>query len=275
MSDPRLTPANGRAVLAGHGITPEGRVVTQGVARHVARPLVDLCRSPDGARDRQLRLGAQVQEIEAQDGWSFVRHDADGYVGYVPSAALGVPRALTHRISARASHLYTAPKVQAPERTALPFDARVQVTSIEGDFARTPDGYIPTQHLRHLDDPFKDAIDLAEMFLGVPYLWGGNSIWGLDCSGLVQQCCAACGIACPGDADLQQASLGQELPRVTPPQRGDAIFWRGHVALVYDAEHLIHANGTSMDVTIEPMQVAIDRIARSEYGKITAIRRFM
>lgn len=273
MSDPRLTPANTRAVLAGHGIAPAGRDVVEGTGKTVARPIVDLLRDPDGARDRQLRLGACVQEIEAHEGWSFVRNEADGYVGYLPTATLKPVETLTHRVSARATHLYSAPKVQAPERTALPFDARVQVLGCENGFAQTPDGYIPAQHLRPLSAPFSDIIEVAELFLGVPYLWGGNSIWGLDCSGLVQQCCAVCGIDCPGDADQQQASLGQPLQDNATLQRGDAIFWRGHVALVYDATHLIHANGTSMDVRIEPMDAAIDRIARTEYGQITAKRR--
>ncbi|MGB1209466.1 MAG: C40 family peptidase, partial [Paracoccaceae bacterium] len=140
----------------------------------------------------------------------------------------------------------------------------------EGRFAQTSLGHIPTQHLAPLPHAFPDPAAVAELFLGTPYLWGGNSRWGIDCSGLVQAAFLACGIPCPGDSDQQQAALGPRLPPQTPKQRGDLLFWRGHVAWVVDAQTLLHANAHHMAVAHEPIETAILRIAAQGDGPMTA-----
>lgn len=273
MTDPRLIAANPRVALRDHAAHAPDAQIVEGVIRQVCVPIADLCRTPHGARDRQLRWGANVLVLETVEGWSFVQSQADGYVGYVPDHALRTAAKPTHRISARSSHIYETPKVQARDICDLPFDARVTVTGTENGFALTPDGAVPLQHLRPLTEVYTDPAAVAESLLGAPYLWGGNSSWGIDCSGLVQLACAVCNIPCLGDAYQQETTLGTPLDEGTQLQRNDVLFWRGHVALVYDDAHLIHANGTSMSVAIEPTANAIDRIARTEYGAITARRR--
>ena len=147
--------------------------------------------------------------------------------------------------------------------------ARVEVLGQIDKWAETPVGYVPRSHLRALGDWLADPVSVAEKFLGTPYLWGGNSRAGIDCSGLVQAAFAACGIAVPGDSDLQQA-VGAEVQG--PLQRGDLVFWKGHVALVVDGDRLIHANGFTMSVAYEGTAACIARIAAAE-GPVTARRR--
>jgi cell wall-associated NlpC family hydrolase len=120
-----------------------------------------------------------------------------------------------------------------------------------------------------------DFVAVAERFLRTPYLWGGKSSLGLDCSGLVQLALGACGIACPRDTDMQEKALGSALappPDLAQLRRGDLVFWKGHVAIVRDAATFVHANGHAMAVTFEPIAPAIERI-RSEIGEVTSVRR--
>jgi cell wall-associated NlpC family hydrolase len=184
----------------------------------------------------------------------------DGYCGYLPDAAVGAARVPTHWVAAPSSHLYPEPRVQANEIAALPFGARLTVTGTQGSFAETPEGYVPLTHLRTTDAPLADPVAVATLFLGTPYLWGGNSRAGIDCSGLVQAALLACGIACPGDSDLQ-AGIGQEVPDGADLIAGDLLFWKGHVALVADGARILHATGHVMATVFEDRSAAIDRIA--------------
>jgi len=260
VSDPRDTPANARAALA----SLRGRVVApryvEGEAARILLPLADLLSAPAGARERQLLWGESVTVIDRYEGWAFVQAGRDGYCGYLPEPALGPPRAATHSVAVPATHLLEGPKVQRRDLALLSFGARVTVTGETGRFAETPEGFLPLGHLRPLDQPFADPVAVAELFLGTPYLWGGNSRSGIDCSGLVQAALLACAIPCPGDSDQQQA-LGQALAPDAPLQRGDLLFWRGHVALAVDAGRLIHANGHAMAVAHEGTEATLARIA--------------
>lgn len=270
--DRRLTPANDRLALHSLRGLVDAPLYVAGEAAAVIAPVVDLLDVPSGKRDRQLLWGEAVTVIEHHDGWAFVQAEKDGYCGYVPGTALGVATKATHRVSAGASHLYSAPRVQAPEVAALSFGSLVTVTGSEGKFATTPQGFIPEIHLRPLDMPFADAVGVAELFIGTPYLWGGNSRAGIDCSGLVQAALIACGKPCPADSD-QQRSVGTELPEDAPLQRGDLLFWKGHVAMAVDADRLIHANGHTMSVAYEKTGACIARVMAQEGLPVLMRRR--
>ncbi len=261
MTDRRLTPANARAALDSlRGVADAPRYVA-GEAARIAVPLVDLDRTPDGPRDRQLLLGDGVTVIDRHQGRAFVQAAKDGYCGYVPETALGSAGAPTHRVIAPATHLYPQPKVQAHELSALSFGSLLAVTGTAERFAETPDGFVPFQHLRALADPLGDPVAAATLFLGTPYLWGGNSRAGIDCSGLVQAALLACGKDCPGDSDLQAQSVGRALLPEEALRPGDLIFWSGHVAMVVDADRIIHATGHRMAVVHEDTEAAVARIA--------------
>ena len=268
--DRRLTPANGRVAALHLAGTVGAERYLKGWSATVLRPVVDLCAAPDGPRDRQLLLGADVTVFEDCDGWSFVQA-ADGYVGYVLSDDLGEAAAATHFVASLATHAYQAEDFKSPDLMHLPFGARVAVTDERRKFFETTVGFIPKKHLRPLDQPMTDQVTVAQLHFGVPYLWGGNSSLGIDCSGLVSAGLRACGIACPADSDLQRDGLGRTFDG--PYQRGDLIFWKGHVGMMVDAETLIHANAHHMAVAYEPIAAAITRIAAQGDGDVIAQKR--
>lgn len=273
MSDRRATPANGRVAAKWlKGQVTADRFVDGDVQR-VVLPCADLRDAPDGARDRQVQFGEAVTVFENRGGWGFVRRECDGYVGYLSSDALGPAKTATHFVATPATHLYAAPDFKSPDLMRLGFFARVTVTSELKNHFETPEGFIPKKHLRPLDRPFTDPATVAQTHFGVPYLWGGNSTMGIDCSGLVQVALLACGIACPGDSDMQEAAVGAALAPDAPLERGDLLFWKGHVAMGVDPETLIHANAHHMAVVYEPAQAAISRIKAQGDGGVTSRRR--
>jgi cell wall-associated NlpC family hydrolase len=161
--------------------------------------------------------------------------------------------------------------VQAHEIAALPFGARLTVTGTHATFAETPEGFVPLAHLRAADAPLTDPVAVATLFLGTPYLWGGNSRAGIDCSGLVQAALLACGLPCPGDSDLQEG-LGHDVPERADLRAGDLLFWKGHVALVADATRVLHATGHFMSTVFEATDTAIARIAAAGHPVIARRR---
>lgn len=270
MTDRRLTPANGRvAALHLAGMVAADRYLA-GHPMMLTRPVSDLCITPNGPRDRQLLLGAVVTLYEDLAGWCFVQA-ADGYVGYVASDRLGPLRDVTHMVGTFATHAYADEDLKSPDLVALPFGARVTVLDERAKFFETTLGFVPKKHLRPIDRPFTDPATVAQLHFGVPYLWGGNSTRGIDCSGLVAAALTACGIPSPADSDLQSTGLGN--PVGDTPRRGDLVFWRGHVAMMVDTATLIHANAHHMATAYEPLEAAVLRIAAQDGGPVTARRR--
>lgn len=272
MSDRRLTPFSGRI---GH-ISLEGRIadipLTVGKEARIGTALAPLLAAPSGAIDRQLIFGDAVTEIDRRDGHAFVMAAKDGYCGWVAEMNLTGPRLATHRVQSPATHLYPEPRVQAPPLMPLWLNARLTVTGESGAWAETPDGFVPKSHLAALHHKAADPVTVAESLLHAPYLWGGNSAAGVDCSGLVQLAFHAAGLTCPGDSDLQQR-LGEPIPESAALQRGDLLFWKGHVALMTSPTRLIHANGYTMSVAYEDLATAVTRIQSHYGGEIIARRR--
>lgn len=275
MTDRRLTPANGRVAAAHLRGQVDADAIVDGEDATIWQVVVDLCASPQGKRDRQVLLGAAVRVFERRDGWAFVQAKRDGYVGYVPLAALTDAQAPTHRVATLATHAYATESFKSKDLLHLPFGAEVVVTDERHKMFETPHGFIPKKHLRPLAQVFQDPATVAQQFFGTPYLWGGNSSRGIDCSGLVQASYHACGHLCAGDSDMQQDTLGTPLPDDAVLMRGDLVFWKGHVAMMVDAETMIHANAHHMAVVYEGLAQATLRIRAQGDGDITARRRVL
>ncbi|MCD1625193.1 MAG: C40 family peptidase [Paracoccaceae bacterium] len=272
-ADPRITPANARvAALSLKGQVTAASYVA-GWTRFVAAPLASLCERPDGPRMRELLCGAEVTVFEDHEGWSFVQAARDGYVGYIRTDMLHDGPVPDSFVNVRATHAYTAADMKTREVLSLGFGSRVKALQSDGRFTRTDVGYIPSCHLAPLGTLAKDLVTVATLLLGTPYLWGGNSAFGIDCSGLVQAACHACGIDCPGDSDMQASDLGQRVTDGSIPRRGDLLFWKGHVALVSGPDTILHANAHHMAVAYEGLAAAVLRIDAQGGGPVTVHRR--
>ncbi|RUP20941.1 NlpC/P60 family protein [Methylobacterium sp.] len=280
--DPRLTPARPHvADLRLRDRVAAARYVA-GTPRRVTAPSAPLRRAPaaDAGLDTEALLGDAVDLYDAADGYAFVQLARDGYVGYLPADSLGpVDPEPTHRVTALRTFLYPEPDLKRSVLGHLSLGARLAATGEAGAYLETPGGYVFARHCAPVDARAPDYAATAARLAGTPYLWGGRTSLGLDCSGLVQLCLDAAGLPCPRDADMQERALGRALPfdPARPDfaglRRGDFVFWRGHVGLMGDPETLIHANGHHMAVAAEPLAEAVARIAAHSFGAVTGIRR--
>jgi cell wall-associated NlpC family hydrolase len=285
--DPRLTPA--RADLAAAHL--EGQVTAdrfvEGTVHQVCVPVADLRRTPreDAGLDTQLIFGERFTVYEERGGWAWGQNGTDGYVGYVPAAALSAEfEDPTHQVAVLRTFLYPMPDLKTPPVGFLPYAAEVTVTDEDGKWRRVDGGGIESAwvfaaHLTELGTWAEDYVAEAERFLGIPYLWGGRSSFGLDCSALVQLALARSGIAVPRDTYVQAEGIGEDVPDAVHPDnerrelmRGDLIFWKGHIGIMTDPEHMLHANATHMAVTVDPVRAFAERIAPTD-GPVTKVRR--
>jgi hypothetical protein len=247
------------------------------LVREVVEPIAPVRRAPsaEASLDTEALFGERVAVYEiTEEGWAWGQLLTDRYVGWLPASALGPPAPEpTHRVSAVRTLVFPGPSIKLPPIAALPFGARLAVTRLEGRFAITSTGvFVPVQHLAATDTHERDFVTVAERFVGTPYLWGGKTGLGIDCSGVVQVALAACGTSCPRDSDMQERALGAPVTNAKDLRRGDLVFWKGHVAVARDAATLIHANAFHMAVAIEPVQEALARIGAAE-GAATSIKR--
>lgn len=244
----------------------------------VIEPVITVHKSPrfDAMQLTQALFGEQVKLFQEEEGWAWVQLVKDGYVGYVKGNALS-PHVVapTHRVAVPATFMYPEAGLKTLPATPLTLNAQVSVTAESGAFSQLSNGrFVFTAHLKRIDDVDPDFVTVAELFRHVPYYWGGKSVQGLDCSGLVQLSLEACGKAALRDSDMQERTLGESLlvNDLDSLKRGDLVFWNGHVGIMTDESTLLHANGHHMMVVAEPLKDAVERIA-AKYGQLTSVRR--
>jgi hypothetical protein len=279
MDDPRVTPA--RPDLAAKYLAGKVKAArfVDGQACEIIDAIAPLRSAPssDAMLATQALKGERVTIYDRDgEGWAWGQLTGDGYVGWIPDRALAKPgAALTHRITALRTFAFPGPSIKLTPIDTLTLGARIAVDRQEAGFAVTRDGgFLPSQHVGELDRFEGDFVAVAERFCGTPYLWGGKTSLGCDCSGLVQIALDACGIFCPRDSDMQEAALGRTLPGSESQalQRGDLIFWKGHVAIARDADSIVHANAHHMATAVESSRAAIVRIAAAG-SEVTSIKR--
>jgi cell wall-associated NlpC family hydrolase len=266
------------AALALEGLVEAERYVA-GEPAFVARAAVPLRRAPDPSRgfETEALFGEGVTIFDEAGGWSWVQLSRDGYVGYVPSEVLrrGVLQP-THRVQTLGTFLYAAPDIKSSPLMHLSMNALLPVRGGDEHFLElAAGGFVYARHATSVNRYARDFVAIAERFLGMPYLWGGRTHIGVDCSGLVQTALAAAGIAAPRDTDMQLAELGESVPvraDFDGLARGDLVFWKGHVGIMIDGVLMVHANGHHMLVAIEPLPEAAERM-RKAAGDVIAVKR--
>jgi cell wall-associated NlpC family hydrolase len=278
--DPRITPAR-PDIAASHleGKIPAARYV-KGEIREVIDPHAPVRRepAPDATLDTEALKGERVTVYETnEEGWAWGQLENDRYVGWLPANALVAPGpAPTHRVAALRMPILMAPTIKAPVLEMLSIGATLAIMRTEGRFAVTANGcFVPLVHIAPLKSFEKDFVAVAERFIGVPYVWGGKTSLGLDCSALVQVSLAACGVTCPRDSYMQETAMGRSVDPgsdFSGLKRGDLVFWKDHVAIVRDDTHFLHANGFHMAVAAEPVRVTIARFTK-EGSSVTSVRR--
>lgn len=274
--DKRLTPA--RPDLAAAHL--KGKIAaasySEGRSLQVSRGVTGLYALPSehAGQQTQLLFGENFRVYEEKNGWVWGQADADGYVGYACAENFSTPQPATHRVTALGTPLLFAPDVKQGTVEILPLNAKLAVAEMGEHFVRLNNGlYVFAAHLGALEFAASDWVSVAVRFVEAPYVWGGKTFAGIDCSGLVQTALEAGGIGAPRDTDMMEAGLGRALPLDAPLQRGDLIFWKGHTGIMLDAERIIHANGFWMQVSIEPLQLVDRRTRTRESLPIRSIRR--
>ena len=270
MADKRVTPAR-PDLAAAHlkGVVDSPRFVEgEKFSICVGRAALRVRPSDDAAQDSELLFGESFTVYDRRDGWSWGQASNDLYVGYVRDSALVAPFAAQAKVSALMAPVFAAADLKTPVRDLLPMNAAVAVLGRDGDYVNIGPGFV---HQRHLTaEAEKDFVAVAARFQGVPYVWGGKTAAGLDCSGLIQTALQAVGKAAPRDTDMMEKALGEAVTGTL--QRGDIVFWKGHMGVMLDAARLLHANAFHMMVAIEPLAEAVARI-ETVAGPVTSIRR--
>ncbi len=277
--DKRLTPARPDLAAAHLRGKVEAARFVEGSAMQVIDVSAPVRSTPssEASLDTEALHGECVTIYEqTEEGWSWGQLARDGYVGWLPSNALAKESAKpTHRVSALRTFVFPKPDIKSPPMASLSFGSMLALKQEQSAFVIAENGgFIPKQHVVAADFREHDPVAVAKRFLGTPYLWGGKTSAGLDCSGLVQLALQSAAHECPRDSDMQQ-KIGKPVSFAGDGKllaRGDLLFWKGHVGFYAGEGKLLHANAFHMAVAEEPLAEAIRRI-RESGSEMLEVRR--
>lgn len=276
--DPRITPARPDLAALRLKGQVEAETYASGQPMFVSVPMAPMTASRDaeGEMTSQLLFGERFNVFELEGGWAWGQCELDSYVGYVPDACVSHASTTppSHKVTALQALIYSAPDLKARPVGALPFGAMATMTGVDNNFAALDvGGWTPVNALRPASEPAPMWVTTVERFKGAPYLWGGRSPAGFDCSGLIQVALQSAGLECPRDSDQQMATLGREISENAQLRRGDIVFWKGHVGVMTSPTKLLHANAHHMEVAEESFEAARTRIGEKEFGEVLMIKR--
>jgi cell wall-associated NlpC family hydrolase len=278
--DPRLTPA--RPDLAAEHLRGkvDAKKFVPGIAHQICMPVAPLtfAPKPDQELQQELLFGEGFIVYEQLENWVWGQAERDDFVGFLPRTHVQPGRTEPdHWVSALRTPLYKWPDLKAATAGYLHRNSLIKIQGQDDHYVDTGAGWVHVGDVRPLGDPMDDFVEVALSYLHVPYVWGGRSSFGLDCSALVQNALQAIGQDCLRDAYMQEAVLGEALALEDVPgklQRGDLIYWKGHVGMMIDCELFLHANAHHMACAVEPVQDTIKRIQKTA-GPIISVRRLL
>ncbi len=284
--DRRTTPARPDLAAAHLAGQVEAERFVEGTPMRVVQAVTGLRGAPsaDARLGSELLFGERFTVYEVSGDWAWGQNQADGYVGFVAAGSLGTDAGPepTHRVTAPRSLIFPTEGIKDPVVAFLSLGTRLAVSDTGAAPDGTPllrlsgGGFIPAAHAKPIDQIADDWVAVAESLTGTPYLWGGRSALGLDCSALVQLALDAAGIAAPRDSDQQAAALGHQVATHLSEielRRGDLIFFDGHVVIALDGERILHCNAYHMATASEPLAPALDRIEARAGLRPTAVKR--
>ena len=274
MNDPRFFASNGRvAPIELRGIAEAERFV-DGERCHVAAPFAPLYSLHGEELATQALFGEEFRTLERRAGRAFGQLTKDGYVGYAPSECIAAAKENSHRIVVLSSHFYSFPDIKSPARQGPTLGGEFRAIAEANGFLEVEgEGFIPSRQAKQLADRPTDFVSVAEKFAGAPYLWGGKTCFGIDCSGLVQVAIQEAGRECSRDSDQQELEFTNQIEDNRSRRRGDLAFWKGHVGIMIDADNLLHATAHGMAVVVEPFSRVRNRIDSLENCPFLGIRR--
>jgi len=271
--DSRVTPANGRVAANFLKGKVNSEHFLEGSKAQCGSGPTDLLNAHDGNRVSQLSLGDPIKVFERLNGFAYIQSEKDQYCGYISESYVAPRTKLSHWVYVAGSNSYIKPDFKQKDMSEFFLGDKVTVKKVTGVWAElNSGGFIPVCHLKKIENQLVDYVATSRLLLNSPYLWGGGSRKGIDCSGLVQLALNACGVNCPRDTDMQEESVGNRV-KLTEARKGDLVFWRGHVGILSEDDTLIHANAYHMAVVEEDFNLVMARIEKSDGGAVTSIKR--
>lgn len=233
--------------------------------------------APGAPPDRQVLVGDRFRIVETRGDHVRGVVQKDGYEGWLPAPSLGPVIAPSHWIAVRTTWGFAAPDIKSEPLIDLHMTSELEARDEKDGWLEVVWGrdraFVPVDHCRAIAARLRDPVAAARVFLETPYVWAGNTGFGLDCSGLVQAALRATGLSCPADSGAQEQMPGERLAKDAALKAGDLIFWKGHVAMATGPDRIIHANAHHMKVVEEDRATAVARIEASATGPVTSLLR--